>query len=184
MNLFDLIPLAWRRTLVRWLEDHRGFVIVCFCLPVSFLFDTALSMYGWVQRKLFSAPLQHDLRVMEIQRRVKLWSKKPATERRLMCTARPNWLSLSTTFFQKDKCHRIPVPLYDILNLDIQRRVVRVEPMVSVGQITKYLIPQGYTLAVTLEIADATVGGLAMGTGMTTHSHKVGLFQVSSSDEK
>jgi len=30
---------------------------------------------------------------------------------------------------------------------------------------------------VTLEIEDATLGGLAMGVGMTTHSHKVGLFQ-------
>ena len=35
----------------------------------------------------------------------------------------------------------------------------------------------GYTLAVTLEIADATLGGLALGTGMTTYSHKVGLYQ-------
>jgi Delta24-sterol reductase len=32
---------------------------------------------------------------------------------------------------------------------------------------------EGYTLAVTLEIGDATLGGLAMGVGMTTHSHKV-----------
>jgi delta24-sterol reductase len=35
------------------------------------------------------------------------------------------------------------------------------------------LIPRGYTLAVTLEIADATLGGLAFGVGMTTYSHKV-----------
>lgn len=28
-------------------------------------------------------------------------------------------------------------------------------------------------MAVTLEIGDATLGGLAMGVGMTTHSHKV-----------
>lgn len=48
--------------------------------------------------------------------------------------------------------------------------------MVTVGQITSFLVPKGYTLAVTLEIADATLGGLAMGTGMTTHSHKVGLY--------
>ncbi|GJQ66671.1 hypothetical protein Trydic_g4638 [Trypoxylus dichotomus] len=48
--------------------------------------------------------------------------------------------------------------------------------MVTVGDITEYLIPKGYTLAVTLEIADATLGGLAMGTGMTTYSHKVGLY--------
>ena len=37
---------------------------------------------------------------------------------------------------------------------------VRVEPMVSVGDITRFLVPRGYTLAVTLEIADATLGGL------------------------
>ena len=28
----------------------------------------------------------------------------PAQDRKLMCTARPNWLSLSTTFFNKGKC--------------------------------------------------------------------------------
>ena len=90
-----------------------------------------------------------------------------------MCTARPNWLSLSTTFFNKDACQKIPVPLYDILELNEDKMTVRVEPMVSVGDITRYLVPKGYTLAVTLEIADATLGGLAMGVGMTTYSHKV-----------
>ena len=153
---------------------HRFFP--AFRLP--FVFDMALSLYGWFQRQLCSAPVNHQKRVMDIQRRVKLWSKIPAAGRPLMCTARPNWLSLSTTFFRKDECHRIPVRLYDILSVDTEKQVVHVEPMVSVGDITRYLIPRGYTLAVTLEIADATVGGLAMGVGMTTYSHKVGLFQV------
>ena len=49
--------------------------------------------------------------------------------------------------------------------------------MVTVGDITRFLVPRGYTLAVTLEIADATLGGLAFGVGMTTYSHKVGLYQ-------
>ena len=40
-------------------------------------------------------------------------------------------------------------------------------------------VPSGYTLAVTLEIADATLGGLAMGVGMTTYSHKVHWFSLS-----
>ena len=45
--------------------------------------------------------------------------------------------------------------------------------------VAKYLcIFQGYTLAVTLEIADATLGGLAFGVGMTTYSHKVMKFVV------
>lgn len=105
----------------------------------------------------------------------------------MLCTAKPTWLSLSTTFFDKvlfveglrnivflkGSCHQIPIPLYDILELNVQQMSVRVEPNVSVFQITEYLIPKGFTLAVTLEIGDATLGGLAFGVGMTTHSHKV-----------
>ncbi len=95
-----------------------------------------------------------------------------------MCTARPNWLSLSTTFFDKEQCHKVPIPLYDILHVNEAAMTVRVEPMVSVGDITRHLIPMGYTLAVTLEIADATLGGLAFGVGMTTYSHKVNLIWI------
>ena len=72
---------------------------------------------------------------------------------------------------------QVPIPLYDVLHLDEERGVVKVEPMVTVGDITRFLVPRGYTLAVTLEIADATLGGLAFGVGMTTYSHKVGLYQ-------
>ena len=72
---------------------------------------------------------------------------------------------------------QVPIPLYDVLQLDEERGVVKVEPMVTVGDITRFLVPRGYTLAVTLEIADATLGGLAFGVGMTTYSHKVGLYQ-------
>ena len=50
--------------------------------------------------------------------------------------------------------------------------------MVSVGQVTKFLVPQGYTLAVCLEVAEASLGGLAMGVGMTTYSHKVRKTEV------
>lgn len=148
----------------------------CFCLPASFLFDLILSVRHKIHRFLFSSPKLHNERVREIQKRVQQWNKLPKEERKLLCTARPNWLSLSTTFYRKDLCHKIPVNLFDILELDEKNLTVRVEPMVTVGDITNYLIPKGYTLAVTLEIADATLGGLAMGTGMTTHSHKVGLY--------
>ena len=54
---------------------------------------------------------------------------------------------------------------------------VTVEPLVEVGTITDYLVPQGYMLATTLEIEEATIGGLAMAVGMTTASHKHGLLQ-------
>jgi len=74
---------------------------------------------------------------------VRQWNDLPENEKKLMCTSRPNWLSLSTTFFRKDLCHKVPIPLYDILELNEENMTVRVEPMVTVGDITRYLIPKG-----------------------------------------
>jgi len=162
---------------IRWMEDNRGLILTVFGLPLSFMFDLLLQVRNWSYRVFLSSPSQHFQRVANIQAQVKRNMNRPTTERRLMCTARPNWLSLSTTFFNKEECHKVPVPLYDILNLDEKNLTVTVEPMVTVGDITRFLVPKGYTLAVTLEIADATLGGLAFGVGMTTYSHKVGLYQ-------
>jgi Delta24-sterol reductase len=37
----------------------------------------------------------------------------------------------------------VPVPLYDVLSLNERELTVRVEPMVTVAEITDYLIPKG-----------------------------------------
>ncbi|CAG9859400.1 unnamed protein product [Phyllotreta striolata] len=166
-----------KEKLIEFLENNRGLVVLFFCLPASFLFDLFLTAKRNIHRLLFSSPKLHETRAAKIQSQIRKWNESPKENRKLLCTSRPNWLSLSTTFFKKDQCHQIQVDLFDILSLDEENLTIRLEPMVTVGEITNYLIPKGYTLAVTLEIADATVGGLAMGTGMTTHSHKVGLYQ-------
>lgn len=62
---------------------------------------------------------------------------------------------------------QVPIPLYEILKLDEKAMTVRVEPMVTIGDITEYLIPRGYSLAVTIELVDATLGG-------KIHIHKLG----------
>ncbi|XP_057662796.1 delta(24)-sterol reductase-like [Diorhabda carinulata] len=166
----------WIDTFTSFLEKNRGFVILFFCLPASFVFDLILISKKMLLRKFFADPKLHDKRVQIIQREVKKWNSLPKEQRKLLCTSRPNWMSLSLTFFKKEHCHQIDVDLDDILELDETNMTVKVEPMVTVGDITKYLIPKGYTLAVTLEIADATLGGLAMGAGMTTRSHIAGLY--------
>ncbi|XP_018321457.1 delta(24)-sterol reductase isoform X2 [Agrilus planipennis] len=166
----------WKNRIINFLEENRALVIIAFCLPASYIFDFILNIQKFLYHFLFSSPKSHDQRVRKIQRKVQEWHKLPTNNKKLLCTARPNWLSLSTKFFQKNKCHQIPINLFDILELDERNLTVRVEPLVTVDQITKFLIPKGYTLAVTLEIGDATLGGLALGTGMTTHSHQVGLY--------
>lgn len=49
--------------------------------------------------------------------------------------------------------------------------------MVNMGQLTATLNPLGWTIPVLPEIDDLTVGGMVMGTGIESSSHKHGLFQ-------
>lgn len=62
-----------------------------------------------------------------------------------------------------------------ILGIDLERGTVTVEPFVTVGQLTSYLLKHDRMLEATLEMEDATLGGLALTQGMTTHSHRCGL---------
>nr|CAD7440500.1 unnamed protein product [Timema bartmani] len=49
--------------------------------------------------------------------------------------------------------------------------------MVTMGQLTATLDPLGLTIPIVPELDDLTVGGLVMGTGIESSSHKYGLFQ-------
>ena len=166
-----------RQTLFDLFTRYRGFILVAIGLPVGYLFDAVLRVRNWWYERFASAPEEHDRRVAEIQAQVRRWASQPAADRKPMCTDRRTWQNLSTRFEPKHSWHRIRMSgLRDILSVDTDRETIRVEPFVTVGYATRFLIDRGYMLAVTLEIEEATLGGLAMAVGMTTHSHKVGLL--------
>lgn len=48
--------------------------------------------------------------------------------------------------------------MIDIIEIDEKKRTVRVEPLVTMGQITAFLNPLGWTLPVLPELDDLTVG--------------------------
>jgi len=77
----------------------------------------------------------------------------------------------------KEECCKIQIDLIDVLEIDPLKQTVIVEPLANMGQITAKLIPLGWTLAITPELDDLTVGGLLMGFGVESSSHKYGLFQ-------
>ena len=56
--------------------------------------------------------------------------------------------------------------------MDTEKKIVRVEPMVSIGILNDYLIKLGWTVPVVPELDDLTIGGLVMGGGIETTSHK------------
>ncbi|NXW15628.1 DHC24 reductase, partial [Circaetus pectoralis] len=98
--------------------------------------------------------------------------------KRYMCTGRPGWLTVSLRVGKYKKTHKnIMINLMDILEVDRERQVVRVEPLVTMGQLTAHLNPMGWTIPVVPELDDLTVGGLIMGTGIESSSHIYGLFQ-------
>jgi delta24-sterol reductase len=159
------------------LTRYRSVVLVGVGLPVGLAFDTALRARAKLYELLGAAPERHDEKVRDIQTQVRRWAAQPRAERRPMCTDRKTWMNLSTRFEPKHQWHQIRMgALRDILRVDTEGGTIHVEPFVTVGQATHHLIERGFMLAVNLEIAEATLGGLALAVGMTTHSHKVGLL--------
>lgn len=159
------------------LTRYRSVVLVGVGLPAGMIFDTVLRVRERAYELLGAAPERHGEKVREVQDQVRRWAAQPEHARRPMCTDRKTWMNLSTRFEPKHEWEQIRMgKLRDILHVDEDALTVHVEPFVTVGQATRHLIDRGYMLAVNLEIAEATIGGLAMAVGMTTHSHKVGLL--------
>jgi delta24-sterol reductase len=155
------------------LTYHRSAVVTIFGLPMSLLWNCAMNTRSKYIHLFHSAPHLHDERVAKIQKQVRDRPDKSAP----LCTARPGWMSVSLSYrTYKKKWNAIEMPLYDILDVDTESMIVRVEPCVSIGQLTHELNPKGYTLPVVPEMDDLTVGGLINGTGIESSSHKYGLF--------
>jgi Delta24-sterol reductase len=113
---------------------------------------------------------------------VRDWSKNG--QQGHMCTARPGWQTMS--FRQgayKKNFRQVNINLVDVLEVDTDKRVrnllpqkyffcscftayflqtVRVEPLVSMGQLSATLAPLGWTIPIVPEIDDLTVGWLKL----------------------
>ena len=164
-----------------WMDlmtKYRSLIIVGVVLPISFCMEIYFELRDWLYRNFFVTPELHNERIKKVQEQVQKWNESELQGKQLMCTARPSWLTMSTrtASFKKD-CSKIECNLRDIICLDKKRNVVKTEPLVDMRYMTRYLIPKGYQLAVQVEMEDLTVGGLCMGLGMETTSHRFGLIQ-------
>jgi delta24-sterol reductase len=158
------------------LTHYRGLFATFFLLPISAAYGAYAGARNRIAFRLKSAPAQHEQRVQQVIRQIEDWRKDGAREK--LCTARSGWKTMSELVPKYKLSHRhIDVGMYDILEIDEQRGTVRVEPLATMGQISQSLISRGWTLPVVPELDDLTVGGLVMGFGVETSSHKYGLFQ-------
>ena len=158
------------------LTHYRGIFATIFLLPISAVYNAYTGFRNWVSFRLSSAPAKHDARVREVIRQIEDWKKEGAMQK--LCTARSGWKTMSELVPRYKLSHRkINIGMYDLLEIDEQRGVVRVEPLATMGQISRDLLSRGWTLPVVPELDSLTVGGLIMGFGVETSSHKYGLFQ-------
>ncbi len=158
------------------LTHYRGLFATLVLLPVSVLYSVYTGTRNVIVFRRRSAPAQHEQRVQKVIRQIECWKKDGCLEK--LCTARSGWKTMSEMVPKYKLSHRkIDVGLYDILEISEQRGTVKVEPLATMGQISRDLISRGWTLAVVPELDDLTVGGLIMGFGIESSSHKDGLFQ-------
>ena len=169
---------VWIANLEDFVTEYRGIFVTLFLLPLSFLADVywyLYRMYALYGRRS-GTPLAHAKRVKKVQEQIVNARQKGISK---MCTARPAFMAMSfREGLYKSKWAKIDLNDFNhILEVDTERKIVRCEPLCSMGMLTATLIPKGWTLAVTPELDDLTVGGLIMGFGIETSSHKYGLFQ-------
>jgi delta24-sterol reductase len=146
----------------------RPYIVFLIVLPLSFVVTL------WRRcKRYFTKPLPsgHAERVMRVQADLKLASAESVK----VVTDRSPASSHSVRLIDKRKYTKVRMEdLRCILSSD--KTTVTVEPGVTVGEVTDYLLAKGRILDCTLEMEEATLGGLAMATGMTTHSHVCGLI--------
>lgn len=162
----------------RWADEHRELVIIGAALPLSTMATGVEKLKSLRARR--SDPRDHDQRVTRVASEVKGyaaarargegWAQKP------LRTDRKGAASLNTRMADKSGSQTVRMhDLTAILDVDRRRGVVRVEPFVTVGEVAEHLDGMGLQLEATIEMKDATLGGLVMALGMTTHSHVCGL---------
>lgn len=171
--------------LKRKIEEHLltgviyawSIFIICFILPATFFTNGLKDLRNRFILAIRSAPVTHRRKTAIIQRQIREWNNSGRKTK--MCTARPSWMATRFRYpWYKESCTLISTDeLKDILEINIEEQYVHVEPMVTVGQIIKCLIPNGYTLPVVPELQELTVGGLINGCGIGSSSIKYSLFQ-------
>ncbi|KAE9551454.1 hypothetical protein FO519_005327 [Halicephalobus sp. NKZ332] len=168
---------GFERLLEWFLFRFRWIMVIPIILPMSLAYDAYYFVRNWIIFKLQSAPKYHDRKVAVIQKQIRDWHS--GDRKKKMCTARAGWLMMSFRFplYKKNMTQIRTDQLLDILEVDTEARTIRVEPMVTMGQITRFLIPLGFTLPIVPELDDLTVGGMINGCGVESSGRKYGLFQ-------
>jgi delta24-sterol reductase len=162
----------------RWADEHRELIIMAVALPLSTLATAWDRVKGLFAERV--APDEHDARVARVMADVKGYAEArrrgDLSADKLLRTDRKGAASLNIRMADKSQSQTVRMgDLTAILGMDEDKGIVRLEPFATVGEVAEHLDEMGLQLEATIEMKDATMGGLVMALGMTTHSHVCGL---------
>lgn len=164
--------------ILHYLIANHLWLFAIWLVPISVLYD----VYWWLHARFTywfcrnNSHVRHDDKVKHVQQQVREWKSSGCQQP--MCTARPGWKSITLQqLTYKDRMYKVEIDMANIIKIDEDKRLVRVEPMVTIGKLNDFLVSYGWTLPVVPELDDLTIGGLVMGGGIESTSHKYGLFQ-------
>ncbi|WP_320781217.1 FAD-binding protein [Streptomyces sp. CRN 30] len=149
-------------------------LVIPLLLAVAGVLWLAHSAYA-VCRRVLRRPAAHEQRVARLGATVRRLAGERAG---LLCTGTGEWRSAVALRGRSFKSAARPVEfaLDAVLELDTEHRVVRVEPGVTMGRLVRHLVRRGWTLPVAPGPDGLTVGGLTMGSGVDSTSHRHGPF--------
>eukprot|EP00850_Spirogloea_muscicola_P012248 SM000078S22107 [mRNA] locus=s78:407625:411894:- [translate_table: standard] len=145
---------------------------------MSFAFECWKAFWDWRSSIKSYAQREKEHQVI-VEKVIKRLRQRDSKKDGLVCSARKPWLAVAMRNSDYKRARRFEVDLNDfcqILDVDTVNLVARVEPLVSMGQLSKVTVPLGCALAVVPELDDLTVGGLINGYGIEGSSHIYGLF--------
>ncbi|KAI0559583.1 FAD linked oxidase [Gracilaria domingensis] len=164
--------------LVDFLMQFRWIVIIPIVLPLSFMWARVHLLKAWV-KSLIRGPATIRKHLDRVERvRAALEKHRPGYHG-LVCTARPSFWSVTNRDSAYKRGSRYEVDLSDladVVEVDMDRMIVKMEPYVTMGYITATLLKMGVCIPIVPEYDDLTVGGLVCGYGIEGSSHKYGLF--------
>jgi len=155
---------------MKFIEKYRAEIVVIVVLPISYGIWLVRAVQRWLSAP---SPEQHTQRVLRVCKDVRLQAGGKAMLRSDRSPAESHAVRVA------DKSAHKQVSMRDLRAiLGLSDGALHVEPGVTVGEATKWLLKRDPPLQLecTLEMGKATLGGLALATGMTTHSHVCGLI--------
>lgn len=169
------IPRIADRLLVWLLFLVRTYIIIWFVLPLSLVYEFAVAIRNRFVYTIGTALRAHARKVAAIQKQVRQWATNDHGKK--MHVVHDGWLRSYFRFPRKDVTPIYTGVLMDILEINTGALTVRVEPLITMGELSRILIPLGYCLPILPCLKDITVQEAINGRGVDASGRKYGLLQ-------